>query len=70
MSLPKKARVTMKIKVTIILPDNLVDALKLEENLNTGEEVIAFLRGGFNTAYPEYAGYVCYEVVNESEGEG
>ncbi len=57
----------MKIKGSVILKDEQVEAIMREANLKTGEEVAAFLKGVYVSEAPEYADVVQFEIVKESE---
>ena len=57
----------MKIKISVIIKDEQVEAIMREANLKTGDDVVAFLKGLYTSELSEYAGVVQFEIVKESE---
>ena len=57
----------MKIKVSVILKDEQVEGLMRETNLDTVEELIAFLKGFYISEAPEYADVIQFEIIKESK---
>lgn len=57
----------MKIRASITLTDEQVAGIMEKANLNTYQEVAAFLKGMYLSEYPQYAEFLEVEALEESE---
>lgn len=57
----------MKIKISVTLTDEQVAEIMEAANLNTNQEIVAFLKGMYLSECPQYADILAVEALEESE---